>query len=131
MDIIQSKEHLNNVIESRPDAENKAKRMQFDHAAIASQTIKLINSMRIDPFVKKVVTLRLLGPCTTGRERSHISIAMELGVRVHDVVQAEDYGKAAMLAFMNSTDLQEAVERYNRDDAVNNAVKEMGNSSRN
>jgi len=104
---------------------------QADHAACASQAIKVINALRIDPFVKKVMTLRLIGPIIcNGRERTHLSIALELGATEDEVIQAEQYGIEIVGNMLKMTNTQEFIEKFNRDRAVESAVKqELGNSA--
>lgn len=126
--IIGSKEQLENVIADRPQVKSKDEQFKYDHAAVASQAIKVINSINMDPFVKKVMTLRVLGPMITGHERTHISIALELGASVDDVIQAEAYGIQVVEALLNKVSTQDFINKFNRDEAVNRAVKQLGNS---
>jgi len=138
--VIRTPGQLENILKSRrenadkrimnADAMNKPDK-QADHAACASQAIKVINALRIDPFVKKVMTLRLIGPIICdGRERTHLSIALELGATEEDVRQAEEYGIEVVGKMLQVTSTQEFIEKYNRNRAVENAVnQELGNSA--
>jgi hypothetical protein len=82
---VNSGEQLKNMMADRPKVEDRSQKFRYDHAAMASQFIKVINVLNVDPFVKKVVTLRLMSPIVTGRARSYVSIAIELGATERDV----------------------------------------------
>jgi hypothetical protein len=130
MESIRSNEHMQNLLTDRPQAEiGKEERFQFDHAAVSSQAIKMVNTMRMDPFAKKVMTLRIMGPMLTGRERTHVSIALELGATIDDVIQAEQYGIKLVEDLMAKVALPDFIEKFNRDTAITNAVKTLGNSA--
>jgi hypothetical protein len=120
---------MKNVFEGRPAAESKEEHLSFDHAAVSSQAIKVVNSIKMDPFAKKVMTLRILGPMITGHERSHVSIALELGATIDDVIAAEKYGIEIVEKLLHQVELPEFVEKFNRDAAITDAVKTLGNSA--
>lgn len=128
MNRIEHSDQFHNVVADRK-VESSEERMAFDHAAVASQAIKVVNSIRMDPFVKKVMTLRILGPMVTGNERTHISIALELGASVDDVIAAEKYGTQVVENLLHKCSTQDFVEKFNRERAVENAVNEMGKSA--
>lgn len=96
------------------------------HAEIANQAIKVVNCLNIDQFVKKVMTLRILGPLMNGRERTHISIALELGATIDDVQQAEEYGVQIIEEALQKASTQEFIDEFNKNKKVADAVKEMG-----
>ncbi len=122
--MIENREQLQNVLkETKIDVTEDKKR--FDHASIASQAIKVVNSMKLDPFVKKVMTLRMMSPIVTGRERTHLSIALELGCSVDEVKQAEQYGVKCVELFLQKCELPEFIEKFNREKAVRHAVEGM------
>lgn len=98
----------------------------YSHAQVASQLIKVINSIKIDPFVQKVMTLRVLGPMITGRERTHVSIALELGATIDDVEQAEAYGMQVVGEMLEKVSMPDFIEKFNRNKKVEDAVKELG-----
>jgi hypothetical protein len=134
--IIKNKEQFDKIMaERRKKSDLRQVREDavttYDHKKVACQVIKVINSINIDPFVKKVMTLRVLGPMVTGQERSHMSIALELGATVDDVEQAEAYGVACVNTMLEKVSLPDFIGKYNCDRAVRNAVKgviEQGNS---
>ena len=126
---INSPEMLDNVLKEKKEVEleklSKEEQIHADHVGLATQAIKMINSAKVDPLVQKVVTLRLLGPILTGNARSHISIALELGVTEHDVVQAEDHGREVLSQLMTHVEPQEVVDKFNSDETVNRAVSNL------
>ena len=96
---------------------------QYSHAEVASQAIKVVNSLPMDPFVKKVMTLRIIGPLITGQERSHMSIALELGAPIDDIIQAEVYGTEFVENAMAKCSLRDSVGRFNADKKTDNAIR--------
>ena len=129
-EIIRSKEQFENrLAERRSKSDLRQVREEavasFSHAEVACQVIKVVNSLNMDPFVKKVMTLRVMGPMITGGERSHMSIALELGAPVDDVIQAEEYGRQVVSEILCKVNVPEFVEKYNRNRKVDAAVKSM------
>jgi len=125
--IIKSKEQFDNIIAERKKKSDLRQVREdavttYDHSKVACQVIKVINSINIDPFVKKVMTLRVLGPMVTGQERTHISIALELGATIDDVEQAEIFGIAAVNTMLEKVALPDFVEKARRDGIVKKAV---------
>lgn len=112
--------------------ENKSEALRVQHTQVASLFIKIINTIKIDSFVRRVMTLRLLGPLVTGRERSHVSIALELGADVDDVIEAEKFGISIVEQVMQQFSNKDFVDKFNRDNAVKVAVvKELDKSALN
>ena len=125
--IIRTHEQFNNLIKSRNEKAalnqiNEEAMVHADHAACASQAIKVVNSIRMDPFIKKVMTLRLIGPVVTGHERTHISIALELGATIDDVIQAEQAGLKIVGDMLQKVSLPDFIEKHNRNRAVSDAI---------
>lgn len=98
---------------------------QYSHAEVASQAIKVINSLPMDSFVKKVMTLRVIGPLLTGHERTHISIALELGATIDDIIQAEEYGIDFVNEAMAKCALPDFIGKFNADKKVESSVRGM------
>ena len=126
---INSPEMLSNVLKEKKTEGrvelSKEEKLQIDHVALATQSIKMINSSSVDPLVKKVVTLRIIGPMLTRKSRSHISIALELGVTENDVIQAEEYGANVLCELMTRVDSQEVIDKFNSDETVKKAVSQQ------
>lgn len=127
---IESADQFKRLMEERGGPDTEDQQLRYDHIAVSTQAIKTINSIKMDEFVKKVMTLRILGPILTGKERAHISIALELGASIDDVIQAEQYGIQVVTKLLEKIDAPEFVEKFNRDQAVEDAVKRLGNSAK-
>lgn len=95
--------------------ETKEEKLKVQHFQVVTLTLKILNSIKIDPFVKKVMTARLLYPVTTGRERTHMSIALELGANVDEVIEAEAYGVQVIEEMMQKCSNQDFVNKFNAD----------------
>lgn len=132
--IVHNQDELRNILAERNE---KAARREVNkhliqedepvnaqHIAIANQIIKVIANLKLDPFIKKVMSARILWPVLHGEERSHLSIALELGATVDDVVQAEEAGIEIVGNLMQRFSVKEEVEKFNRDRAVQNTIKE-------
>lgn len=126
--IIKSKEQFDNVMKERREKSDKRQvRTEavrtYNHAEVASQVIKVVNSLPMDPFAKKVLTLRVIGPLINGIERSHLSIAMELGATIDDVVQAESYGIDFVSKAMSKFSMPDFIKKFNADKKLDNAIR--------
>lgn len=126
--IIKTQDQLRNVLEGR-QAKAALKQVNDDacpsvnHAAVASQVIKVVNSIRMDPFIQKVMTLRVIGPLVTGHERTHLSIALELGASVDDVEQAEAAGIEIVNNLLQKVATPEFIEKFNRNRVAENLIR--------
>ena len=125
--IIKNKEQFDNIIaERRKKSDLRQVREDavttYDHAKVACQLIKVVNSINIDPFVKKVMTLRILGPMITGKERTHISIALVLGSTIDDVDQAEVFGIDCVNTMLEKVAMPDFVEKARREGIVKKSV---------
>ena len=101
-----------------------------EHKDAANLTIKIVNTVRMDPIIKKVMTMRILEPLKTGKERTHLSIALELGIKVGEVHDIETAGLMILEKHLQKVSVIEGVEEFNRDRTVTNAVKnEIGKST--
>jgi hypothetical protein len=125
--IAQAKEHL---AERRKASDARKVRVEavddtkhYEHSKVAIQAIKVVNSLPMDPFVKKVMTLRLMGPVVTGHERTHMSIALELGAPIDDVIQAEEFGIDFVNNALEKVSIPDFVEKYRRDRAAQDAIR--------
>ena len=132
---IKSPEMLANVLKEKrtegikevAEELTREEQMKIDHIAMATQWIKIINTIpNLEPFIKKVMTLRLLGPIITNYDKSHLSIALELGVCEDDVIQAELYGKEVLADYVSKVTSQDSIDKFNKDETVKRAVSNMG-----
>ncbi len=125
--VITNLDHHAKMMEERKSLSD-AKRVRtdafttIDHSKAATQAIKVINSSNLDPFVKRVMTLRLIDPVVLGQERTHISIALELGSTTDEVIEAEQYGMEAIAAMLEKVSLPDFQANYDRDRRVQEAV---------
>jgi hypothetical protein len=130
--MIESNDQLRNMMNERPQAVSKEEQLRFDHAAVASQAIKMINAIKMDAFVRKVMTMRIMGPMVTGMERSHISIALELGATEDDVIEAERYGMKVVEDLLHKVSCQDFVDKFNTEEklkrTIESEIKQRGNS---
>ena len=85
----------------------------FHHAESANLILKVINVGIKDEFIRKVMTKRILGPIIDGREKSHLSIALEMGAREHEVIEAERAGVGMMTHLIENA--QDCLEKFNRE----------------
>ena len=86
---------------------------RYEQSAAANAILKTINAGIKDDFIKKVMTKRILGPIVTGRVRSHLSIAIELGAREFEVMEAERIGVKMMEKIIG--DAQMYMDKFNKD----------------
>jgi len=126
--IIRNQEqHKNLLAERRKKSDARQIRTEvvrrYSHAEVASQAIKVVNSLPMDPFVKKVMTLRIISPLINGRERSHMSIALELGAPVDDVIQAENYGIEFVNQAMEKCALPDFIGKFNSEKKADLAIR--------
>jgi hypothetical protein len=128
-EMIRTPEQAQNVVRSIGAPAVTMKRRKYNHMDVANQFLKLINSSIKDPFVRKVMTLRILGPAVAGRERSYVSIAIELGAPESDVIQADQYGIELVKELFRKTESQEFIDKFNSARAVADAVQNMGKSA--
>ena len=128
---IKNPEQYENVMRQRK-ADIKAHKMnntlidktQFaDHCAIANMVVKIINTLNIDPYIKKVMTMRILGPITTGKERTHLSIAIELGMFVNEVREIEQAGIIIVNGILQKVSVGDFVDKFNKDSKVQKEVE--------
>jgi len=131
-DLIQSEGHFRHVQENMGKADVKETKTSFDHLAVLNQTLKVIDIIKMDPFIKVVLRKKLISPLlNAGKSRSNHSIALELGASLSDVDQAEAFGVMEIGRFLESTELQDAINKHNTDNTVDQAVKKMVNPNRN
>lgn len=127
--IIRNQEqHKNLLAERRKKSDARQIRTEavrrYSHAEVASQAIKVVNSLPMDPFVKKVMTLRIIAPLISGQERSHMSIALELGATVTDVEQAEAYGLEFVENAMAKCSMPDFVNKFNSEKKTERLIRE-------
>lgn len=98
----------------------------YDLNDTANIMIKVIGSGIRDKFIRDVMTRRILSVVQTGKVRSHLSIALELGAREFEVIEAERVGVELCEELLRS--LPEHIGKFNSDRIIAEEVKRMGNS---
>ena len=103
--------------------QDKSKHVQ--HADVANQVLKVVYSLDMHPRIKQVLTLRIMGPINTGREATHLSIAISLGLKEGEVKEMETEGLYQLHEALKAVSSKEFVERFNKSKKVEEAVKEI------
>jgi hypothetical protein len=96
----------------------QGKSVQIDHVGLINSLVKFVSFVRMPSRCKEVMLFRLANPGI-----SDIQIAMALEMRVLDVAEYEAEGKMRVCQALNSTSVQDGIEKFNRDSTVENAVK--------
>jgi hypothetical protein len=135
---IKSAEHLENVLKKRKE-DIKARKINnapmdrvraVDHILLANQWLKVINVVIQDQYVRNVMTQRIVTPLRTGQAKSHLIIALELGMREDEVIACEKEGKEILFRHLEACCSSEFVEKFNRDQRlrreVEKTIKETG-----
>lgn len=137
--VIKSTDQFEKIIRERKD---KARKRQVNkncmnkeqlpasvnHADVANQVIKVISVLNIDPYIKRVMTMRILAPMLTGKSKSHLSIALELGMTEDEVKEIEQYGIGIVNDLLQKCSSADFVNKFNRDSKVEQEVKKLGKS---
>lgn len=126
--IIQSHDHFRRIQEDISGPEVQETQHKFNHLDVMNQTLKIIDIMPLDPFVKRVLCIKLVSPLYNyGKAKSNMAVALQLGASIDDVNQAEAFGVNEVSKFLESIELQQAINKFNTDVTVEKAIKRMGN----
>lgn len=79
---------------------DKTGTVQVDHVATANALIKLIRFAPIDKVIKQIMIMRIGNPLMHGKQMSHISIAIALGMTIEEVIELEKIGVKLVNEFM-------------------------------
>lgn len=129
--IINNAEQLDNVLKERKEnirsrGINKAAMdavRAVDHVALANQWVKVISVVIQDAYVRNVMLQRMVTPLQTGKSKSHMCIAIELGMRVDEVIACEEEGKRILFSHLERYCSSDFVEKFNRDRALRRSVE--------
>ena len=99
----------------------------FNHLMVANTMIKALNSLKVDKTVVKIISMRILAPLQTGKERTHMSIAIELGMREWQVKEAEVAGVQILEDCMMKFSEKEFIDKYNTDKIVSEEINKLKN----
>ncbi len=136
--IICNKDDFGKVMEQRKkDGKNHVmsgnvkadKEITVGHAESGNLLIKLINTIHMDPVIKKVLTMRIVGPMTTGVERSHMSIAIELGINCDEIHEIEAAGMEIVDSYLQRICAEDYVGKFNADRRLEEEVRKIQQES--
>ncbi len=119
-------EDLKKVLGKRRDEANKRKMNSsnldkeehtptVEHLDAANQLVKIINVIKMEPIIKKVMSMRIIRPLETGEDRSYLSIGLELGISEREIKQIEEAGVEILAGYMTKYCSSEFVEKFNRE----------------
>ena len=130
--IIKTKDQFEKIMRKRrddadhrrvnPDAMQKDS-VPVNHIACVNGVLKLIHCTKMDPIVKKVLTMRLTHPVMFGKERSHLSISLELGVPEYEVKQIEKAGIQIVDGYLQRFSTKEFIDKFNREQSIRKTIE--------
>jgi len=97
----------------------------YSHLDVANQILKVISVLNMHPIVKKIMTMRVMGPLVNGRETTHLQIAIQLGMKEGHVKEIESEGIFILNEALNHVSAKDFIEKFNRNAKVEQAVKEI------
>ena len=100
--------------------ETAGKHVHIDHMNLLNSLVKFVSFVRMPNVSKGIMLAKLTHPGLTNME-----IAMQRGMRITDIDLYEAEGKKRVCDALNSTTLQDAISKYNTEDSVDNAVKNI------
>ena len=95
------------------------------HVEMANLVVKVINVIDIDPIIQKVITMRILNPVLHGSEKSHMAIAIELGLTEDEVRNIEQAGITILDSYLQKICAEDFVNTFNRDKKLATEVKKI------
>ena len=99
---------------------DKDGKLVVDHLAVANVLGKFIELCPMDPWIRKVMILRIGSPLLKQKPMSHMQIAIQIGATVKEVEEMEVHGKIIVGRFLERCSAREAVEKVNRDGSMTN-----------
>lgn len=100
---------------------DRKRSIKVDHLETANVLLKLINVTPMHYMCKRIMTFKIQNPGI-----DNLRVAWTFGIQTSDVVKYEADGKKACMAYMKKTSLQEGVDKFNSEQIVSNAVKNLG-----
>ena len=100
------------------DAEGK--KVHIDHANLVNSLVKFVSFVRMPDIAKNIMLFKLARPGLT-----NMQIALQWGMRITDVDSYEAEGKARVAQALSSTTLQDAINKFNTERHVEEAVKNI------
>lgn len=99
---------------------DKAKRVTIHHMDLLNCLAKFIAFVKMPVQSKEIMLSKITHPGLTNME-----IALQRGMRVQDVDLYEEEGKRRTVAALNSTSIQDAINKFNTERSVESAVKNI------
>lgn len=100
--------------------------IKVDHLATAQAMVAFINSIpKLDPWIKKVMIMRIGRPALNGRVMSHMQIALELGMRIDEVKDLERAGVAIANEWMNKVTIMDGINSNMSNTLVEEAMNKV------
>lgn len=136
--IIKDADSFDNVIRERKKKSDKKQvngdllkdsSPKIDHRFAANALLKTIQVIKMDHTIKKVLTMRIVGPLMSGKERSHTSIALELGIPEDEIREIEFAGITILDKYLQKVTSSEFIEKFNQEKKLKEAIdRELGKS---
>ena len=129
---IKSAEQFENIMKERQDNIKHRKvnpdmlerdTQEAQHLECANTLLKLISCIKLDPIIKKVMTLRLLGPIISKRERTYLSIGLELGISEQEVKQIDMAGLEVVDGYLQRFSTSEFIDKFNQEKQFNRTIQ--------
>lgn len=92
----------------------------INHVALANNFVKLASIVPMGRISRKIIQMKLVNPGI-----SYTGISLQTGLLAHEIKAYEREGINRIEAYLKRTDLQEAIDKTNRDSAVEHAVKNL------
>lgn len=92
----------------------------INHVELANTIIKLVGVVPMSPYSRKVLLLKVSNPGIT-----MTGVSLQTGLLAHEIKAYEKEGINRVSDYMRRTDIQEGIDRFNRDSTVENAVKNL------
>lgn len=106
----------------------KSGTITVDHAAAADALIRFIDSIpNLDPWIKRVMIMRIGNPLLKGKKMTHLAIALELGMDVQEVIDMEKAGVAIANKWMETVTADEIIQRGQKDGNKTSLIKDTFN----
>ena len=99
------------------------KKVHIDHSNLVNSLVKFICFVRMPDQSKEIMLMKLARPGLT-----NMQIAMQCGMRIVDVDLFEQEGKARVAQALSSTEIQDAISKFNTERHVEDAVKNIKHS---
>lgn len=99
-----------------------------DHVATANCLIKFINTIpKLDPWIKKILIMRLSRPLINGKPMSYLAIALELGMSEQDVKDLEIAGKKIANEWMARNTIEDGARSNESNSSINDILNQTAN----